>query len=229
MNIDPQQRFLFAVETDQGPLAVKMSNVVYSMPLGFTGSAYLAPGSKTAVRMPFELPKGLTSAASYIYADLSSGTVELPVTTGSAYKTGSLGQTFSHEYFDLTVNGFYPVESGSDLLVLDFTIKDKQDGYGTGGIASLFSMTDTAAMDEKTQAAVMLSGRGTALEQGELNDGLYYEADIQKTLEYLYGAVEEENDWGVLDNYTRRGLLFFDGSQISGDISFLRKYEHSFI
>lgn len=216
LDIDPQQRFLFAVETDQGPLAVKMSNVVYSMPLGFTGSAYLAPGSKTAVRIPFELPKGLTGAASYIYADLSSGTVELSVTTGSAYKTGSLGQTFSHEYFDLTINGFYPVESGSDLLVLDFTIKDKQDGYGTGGIASLFSMTDTAAMDEKTQAAVLLSGRGTALEQGELNDGLYYEADIQKTLEYLYGAVEEENDWGVLDNYTRRGLLFFDGSQISG-------------
>jgi hypothetical protein len=54
LNIDPTERFLYAIETEQGPLITKMNDVVYNIPMGFTGSTMLAPGASAPIRMHFK-------------------------------------------------------------------------------------------------------------------------------------------------------------------------------
>ncbi len=218
LNIDPMQRFLYAIDTDCGPLVVKMSNVVYSLPMGFTGETLLAPGSVNPVRMPFQIANELTGASSYLFGDLSNSVVHIPVTQGSAYATGSLGLTYSHEYFDLTVNALSVHPDSSSRVILDFTITDKKDGYGLGGVGDIFTLErlasegDNVTLDAKGKATVKAAtrkGLGDFASDELVAAGQLNTPDMDYTAELLYGAVEPSGEWAVYDGMSRRGLLVF--------------------
>lgn len=217
LNIQPTERFLYAIETDQGPLVTKMNNIVYQIPMGFTGSTMQAPGAKAPVRMPFEIPNKLIGNSSYLFADIQTGSVNIPVTKGTPLKTGSLGKKYSHEYFDLTINALRrESQNYNTTIVLDITLRDKPDGLGMKDIAGLLALSRTGSGDSAkhfgSSLAVGRSGIGNLSDPFVSNNvvGVSNETD-----NLLYSA---NTDFTVLDGATRRGILLFripHGSNIS--------------
>jgi Mg-chelatase subunit ChlD len=182
--IDPMARFYYVIDTQAGPLMAKMNDLVYQIPLGFTGDTLLAPGSSNMVYMPYEMPVKLAEASSWIFGDIMGGSVNLPVTTGSPYVSPSAGLKFSHEYFDLTVNALCVDPSSESYFILDITVTDKMDGYGTTGLDSIFALENSQETDE--------SRRYNTADNGSSN--------------LLYGI---GSDWAVFDGQSRRGFLKF--------------------
>ncbi len=218
LNILPQERFLYAIETDQGPLAVKMSDAVYSIPLGFSNGPLLAPAAAANVRLPFQMPIALKESKSYLFADLRGDSLQIPVTGGSPYQTASLGKSFSHPYFDLTVHALRKLANNSNKIVLDFTLRDKPDGVGLSGVQSLFMLSkeETAAADGQHKLSAAAAGKaGAAIAAGRKGLGSFGDSDNVKSVvspssatdKLLFGA---DADWAVLDNNSRRGIMVFD-------------------
>ena len=185
LNIDPMQRFYYACQTDNGMLMSRMSNAVYMMPLGFSGKTMFAPGADTEVRMPFLVSDKLRKAPGYIIADLQDASHKFQVTGGEEYKTVRSDAKFSHEYFDLFINSVAYTDDSKRTIVVDFSIEDKFDGMGTGGIDSLLLLKNNAG-----------------------NKMILY-PDMNLTSRYVYGASDKTGMWSVLDGQKRRGLLFF--------------------
>lgn len=184
LQLDPKERFYYVIETEEGPLMTKMNDIVHNIPLGFTGDTLLAPGASNTVYLPYELPAALGEASSYLLGDVSSGSLSLPVTGGRPAKTATAGARFSHEYFDVTVNALCPSPFSRSYLVLDITVQDKKDGFGTTGLDQAFALENTATSD---------------------NNRRYVEAD-EKTKEALFGIDEK---WAVFDGGSRRGIFLF--------------------
>lgn len=219
LDIDPQKRFLYALETDQGVLLTEMSDIVYNLPLGFTGKTMLAPGSCSSVRLPFVLPKELLQAKSYIYGDLQDGSLSIPVTEGGPYRTGSLGKTFSHEYFNLKVNSLARLDSESNYVVLDFTLEDKKDGLGTSGLEGVLQLQKNSTLSsaapggvrEPSQEEIGLmaaSRKGLGNFASDSNENII-EVNTEETARLLFGAYYMDGNWGAFDGQKRRGLLIF--------------------
>ncbi len=197
LNIDPMERFYYALDTEEGPLMTKMNNIVFNIPLGFTGQTMLAPGASSTVHMPYEIPEAFAGASSRIVGDISGGSLDIPVTAGSPIKTSSMGLKFSHEYFDLTINSLSTNTFSGSYAILDITVRDKKDGYGTTNLNSLFALEDTRQSDQNYK----------------------YITPTDRTNEYLYGI---DSTWAVLDGQTRRGILEFNVSYDSMDKYILR-------
>ncbi len=215
LEIDPTERLYYQLDTDRGALLTPMSDIVYNLPLGFSGKTMLAPGSCSHVRMPFTVPNALLGVSSSIFGDLASGSLRIPVTGGSAYKTGSDGKTFSHKYFDLTVNSFSLTAENSGKAVLDFTLTDKKDGEGTAGLESVLLLQKNEALDktqdgktagELQQAAAGRTGLGNFTSSSENTAGV----NIDETERLIFGAAQENGSWAAFDGQSRRGLLIFD-------------------
>ncbi|HQD30887.1 MAG TPA: VWA domain-containing protein [Clostridiales bacterium] len=190
LDLDPMERFYYAVDTTEGPLMAKMNNIVYNIPLGFTGKTMLAPGASNRFHMPFEIPEALSGVSSRLIGDISDGSLDIPVTSGSPAKTSSMGLKFSHEYFDLTINSLARSPFSNSYVILDVTVSDKKDGFGTTGLDSILAIEDKNASDDRR-----------------------YIEPYSRTSEYLYGI---DGGWAVLDGQTRRGIMEFS---VSSDTS----------
>jgi hypothetical protein len=217
LDIVPQERFFYQIETDQGLLMTPMSNIVNNLPLGFTGSTLLAPGSSSNVRLPFLLPSELLDKKGGIFGDLATGSVSFPVQNGAPLQTGGDGVRFSHQYFDLAINSFAPAADGSRQAILDFTLTDKKDGFGTSGLESvllvqqedmLSGQGDTMTDAEKASIIAGRKGLGE-FSSSEYGDSAVY-VDTAATGELIFGAVEETGTWSVFDGQSRRGILVFE-------------------
>jgi Mg-chelatase subunit ChlD len=213
LDIDPTQRFLYQIETDKGVLMTPMSEIVRNLPLGFVGSTMLAPGSCSNVRLPFILPNELLNAKSSIYADLATGSRQWDVVKGQPYNTGSEDKKYSHEYFDLTVNALSPASENSSQIVLDFTLTDKKDGEGTGGLESILQLQrkDTNEDDDSTdelQQAVMGRSGLSGFAGGESETIAI--VDLVHTNQLIFGGTQENGSWGAFDGQSRRGIFLFD-------------------
>jgi autotransporter translocation and assembly factor TamB len=83
----------------------------------------IAPGASAPVRMPFQVPLRLSGNSSYLFADLATGGVNIPVTSAEPYKTGSLGKKWSHQYFDMTINALRRVDSfPASFILFNFSL-----------------------------------------------------------------------------------------------------------
>ncbi len=211
LDIDPIQRFFYRLKTNQGELMISMSNIVRSLPLGFVGSTMLAPGSCSKVRMPFVLPNELLKNQADIYADLATGSAEWKVVSGQPYETHSDGKTYSHQYFDFTINSLAIASEGSSMVVLDFTLHDKKDGDGTGGIESILQL-ERGEQDESEASALAVGGR-SGLANFSGGDSNIATVDAFETNKLIFGALQESGTWGAFDGQSRRGILIFTLSE----------------
>ncbi len=209
--IDPTERFLYQLETDQGVLMTPMSGIVHRLPLGFTGETMLAPGSCSRVRMPFVLPDELLGMKGSVYADLATGSQQWVIKAGQPYVTGGDGKRFSHEYFDLTVNALC-LDAHSGAAVLDFTIHDKKDGEGTGGLESVLQL-ERGEPSQESAAQQMVAGRSGLGSFAGGNEDIVT-ASFGGTNRLVFGAIQEDGTWGAFDGQSRRGILVFE---ISGE------------
>ncbi len=212
LDIDPKERFYYALETDNGLLMSKMNNIVYSMPSGFYSKLKFAPGVSTNVRMPFVIGKELASAPSYLWGDVARGDIKCRVTDGKPWSGKSLNQKFSHEYFDVIINDFGRYDENK--AAVDFTVIDKVDSLGTGGVETLFTMNCKAAMPDNIGES---GNRGTiikTLTRRGLGDFASAEfsvpgiilPDMEETRNLAYGINEQ---WGAFDGQSRRGIVVF--------------------
>lgn len=216
LDINPMERFYYAVETDNGPLMNRMNNMVYSMPLGFISKMMFSPGYSSSVRMPFVIGKELASAPSYIWGDVAKGEVKCSVTDGKPWSGKKLDQKFSHEYFDLIINDMGRIDDNRYAIV-DFTIVDKpdSDGLGTGGVTTLMVLDCKAEPPDD----IVKSGNGGTIIKAVTRRGLgnfgsvsykmpgRIELDKDKTKYYAYGI---DDKWGVFDGMSRRGIAVFN-------------------
>lgn len=210
LDLNTQQRFLYAVETENGVLLTKMSDIVHNLPLGFAGSAYYAPGSVNPVRLPFALPNPLLAAKAYVFGDISGGSFHMPVQSGPVVAAGPQKHVFEHEYFTFTVNALSPVSDGSRRIVLDFTVTDKADGQGTAGFDAALTLqrdTDGSVITE----AVSRKGIGNFSSTSDLYAKAgTYTADLRDTRALIFGASDDDSTWGAFDGQSRRGLLIYN-------------------
>lgn len=212
LDINPKERFYYALETDNGLLMSKMNNIVYSIPSGFYSKLKFAPGASTAVRMPFVIGKELASTSSYLWGDVASGDIKCKVTDGKPWAGKKLGQKFSHEYFDLIINDFG--RYSSNKVAVDFTVVDKADSLGTGGVETLFAMNCKAAMPDNVEESgnhgtiiKTLTRRGLGnFGSAEFSVPGRISPDMEETRGLAYGINEE---WGAFDGQSRRGIVIF--------------------
>lgn len=212
LDINPKERFYYALETDNGLLMNKMNNIVYSMPSGFYSKLKFAPGASTAVRMPFVIGRELASASSFLWGDVARGDIKCKVTEGQPWSGKKLGQKFSHEYFDVIINDFGRYDG--NRAVVDFTLVDKPDSLGTGGVDTLFSMNCKAAMPDNIGESgnhgtiiKTLTRRGLGnFSSSEFSVPGVIVPDMNETGRYVYGVNDQ---WGAFDGQTRRGIVVF--------------------
>lgn len=210
LDLDPQQRFLYAIETESGVLLTKMSDVVHNLPLGFIGSAYYAPGSVTPVRLPFALPNSLLKAKAYVFGDLKGGNFRMPVQDGPILTAGPQKRVFDHEYFTFTVNSLSPDRADSRRIVLDFTVTDKPDGQGTAGFDAALTLQRNTEGSVITEA-LSRKGIGNFGSTGDLYAKAgTYTPDLRQTNALIFGASDPDSTWGAFDGQSRRGLLIYN-------------------
>lgn len=219
LDIDPTQRFYLSYPTGSGLLLTKMSDVVYNVPLGFTGKTMFAPGSETKVRLPYVIPEAFADKQSALWGEIAGGSFEMPVTKGNPWNGVSEGLRYEHEFFTLVVNQIGFVEDHQ--IALDFTIIDKKDGEGTAGFdTALLLQRDVEALDYSVDTyseggrtyitAISRKGLGSFGDQSELLEpiGLVL-ADTYETQRLVFGASDPKADWGAYDGQSRRGVLLY--------------------
>jgi hypothetical protein len=182
LKLDPQKRFFYAIETDQGLLMSAMNSIVHNIPLGFTGNTMVAPGASNTVLLPYEIPAGLSEATAHVFGDVKDADVALQVTDGQAVSTYSKGIRLTHDYFDVVINDLAPSPFKSNTIILDITVVDKKDGFSTAGIHRAFALENKNERNDRNRSVEGSAG------------GL------------LYGI---DDDWLAYDGQSRRGILEF--------------------
>ncbi len=223
LNIKPQERFYYEIETNNGVFWVPMSNIVNNIPLGFNGKTMLAPASTDTVRMPYIIGDAFKSTKANIVGEVADGSFKLPIVSGNAYSGAKGTTTYENEYFTFTVNEIaYENAEWKDEVILDFTITDKADeeALGTGGIDELFylereteDVSATHTEGNKTIIdAVSRKGLGSFGDMSDMlgEQGMVY-PDKDDTSELVFGvSYANGSDWGVYEGQSRRGILVFD-------------------
>lgn len=212
LDIDPIQRFFYQIETDQGVLMTPMNEIVHNLPLGFVGNTMLAPGACNSVRLPFILPNALLNAKSSVYADLATGSKQWDVVKGQPYHTSSKADKYSHEYFDLTVNSLSPSNENSSQIVLDFTLTDKKDGEGTGGLESILQLQrgDVKENEESASEQQVVAGRSGLAAFTDGGTDSVITVDLESTNQLIFGGTQEVGAWSAFDGQSRRGIFLFE-------------------
>ncbi len=223
LDINPVERFYYSIQTDSGYLLTRMSDIVYNLPLGFTGGTKFAPGSVTKVRLPFVLPLQMLECKATLWGEIKGGSFEMAVNSGKAWTGGSDNVRFEHEYFTLVINKFAYLNDNKERVILDFTVIDKEDGEGTGGFDTmlyLFRNTDEYAdvndISGSGNGGTMINamerkGLGNFGDMSRLMEPAGIKmANLDATRELVFGASMEDADWGAYDGQSRRGVLIFD-------------------
>ncbi len=125
LDIDPAARFYLNINTGAGPLMTKMSNATALLPFGFMSPVMLAPSSPNKVRMAYPIAKSLLGVKSEIWADLDSGSLQIPVVKGDIYGGSVNKPTVSAFDMQLRINQLTTLEGikdfSSNMAVADVT------------------------------------------------------------------------------------------------------------
>lgn len=210
LDINPQERLWLRINTGQGPLLTKMSNVTHVLPFGFVSPVMLAPGSTNKVRLAYEIANGLSNTQAEIWGDLQSGSMLVPVVKGSPYGSNGSITTASTEGLKVRVNQLASLdeslENMAGWIVADVTFTDIKDGFGTIIPEDCFQLVredykkQYQAETPRVTGSIGLGDFGS----GESSEGIL-EPDYA-TSRLLYGI---NNDWPVFDGAERRGLILF--------------------
>lgn len=209
LDIEPSQRLLYSIDTAQGPLLTKMSDVTNQIPFGFMKPVMLAPASNNMVRFAYQIPNILSNTNSEIIGDLKDGTLHIPVTKGKAYGNPVNKPKLPGDGMEIRVNDLVRLNGiegyNEDDVILDITIFDKKDGEGTSGFEDAFTLVRNDYVEKKPSGAT--AGQ-TGLGNFAAGDGEseYIVPSDNSTGSLLFGI---DGDWAVFDNSSRRGLILF--------------------
>ena len=222
LDIDPAQRLWLRVNTNQGPLLTKMSDVTATMPFGFISPVMLAPGSANKVRFAYPVANALANSKAEIWGDLHSGSLEIPVVKGSPNGNTVDKPKASIEGLDLRVNQLTNLDEtiegyNTSWIVADVTFTDtSRDGFGAVIPEDCFQLV---RKDYEQNYQDTISGNNSPLKgdvtadsaglgdfaSGDSSEGILEPEYATRWL--LYGISE---DWAVFDGAQRRGLILFN-------------------
>ena len=95
--------------------------------------------------------------------------------------------------------------------MLDFTLHDKKDGDGTGGIESILQL-ERGEQDKREASALAVGGR-SGLANFSGGDSNIATVEAFETNKLIFGALQESGTWGAFDGQSRRGILIFTLSE----------------
>ena len=200
LKMNPQDRFYLNIKTAEGPFLVPVHTATALLPYGLLRPVTLGPGSSNKVRLAFQTPNALGAMPTELYVDLFGGATVLPVSGGSAENSGAGGAAvIPGKGASLTVNSLSRIRdiesSNGNFVVVDATLADEPDGFGSSGFRETFKLVPVQAP----------AGR----EVSELRPD-------PVTDELLLGI---DKDWAVFDGTSRRGLLVFSIPNNQADLN----------
>ncbi|XID92897.1 VWA domain-containing protein [Paenibacillaceae bacterium WGS1546] len=200
LKLNPQERFYLNFKTAEGPFLVPVHTATALLPYGLLRPVTFGPGSSNKVRLAFQTPNALGTMPTDLYVDLFGGATVLPVSGGtSGGKEATDAAAIPGKGVSLTVNSLSRVRdiesSNGNFVVVDVTVDDERDGFGSSGFRETFKLAPVQAP----------AGR-------EVSD---LRAD-PITDELLLGIGK---DWAVFDGSSRRGLLVFSIPHNQADLS----------
>ncbi|KJS87395.1 MAG: hypothetical protein JM58_04385 [Peptococcaceae bacterium BICA1-8] len=213
LDIDPAQRLWLRVNTNQGPLLTKMSDVSATMPFGFIYPVMLAPGSANKVRFAYPVANALTGTKAEIWGDLNSGSLEIPLVKGSPYGTAVDKPKASIEGLDVQVNQLTNLDDtiegyNTSWIVADVTFTDtSRDGFGAVIPEDCFQLV-RKDYEQKFEETIFVTEKGVGLgnfASGDSSEGILQPEYATRWL--LYGI---DDDWAVFDGAQRRGFVLFN-------------------
>lgn len=215
LDIDPSEVFWLRIDSEQGAFFLPLHALTSNLPLGFGESRMVAPGSYNKVRLVYELPEELAKHPSALYVDLREDDVILPLHLGGDGQKGTETLKRSDNYVEaegirLYINEVAPLhERGSSaehIVVVDCTLVDEPDGFGTSLEGFLKLVRDDYAGVQSEVDVVKLvtqGGLGDFTDSGEV----YYELEPSIQTDALALGL---GDAVVKDGESRRGILIFE-------------------
>ena len=206
LDIDPASRLWLRIDTANGPLLTKMSDVTAALPFGFLSPVMLAPGATNTVRFAYPIAKALAGAKMDLWGDVQSGSLQIPLVKGSVYGKASNKQTLTGDGFKLKINQLTNLDGvdgfNSSSIIADVTFTDIKDGFGTQIPEDFFQLVRKDYVESQWVTAEH-AGIGN-FSSGGLTDGVELPDHSSSLL--LYGV---GHDWPVFDGAERRGLVLF--------------------
>lgn len=206
LDIDPANRLWLKIDTANGPLLTKMSEVTVAMPFGFLSPVMLAPGATSTVRFAYPIAKALAGVKMDIWGDVQSGSLQIPLVKGNVYGKASNESVITGDGFKLKINQLTNLDDvegfDSAYIVADVTFIDVKDGFGTQIPEDFFKLVRSDVVQSQW---VKAEGAGLGnFGSGGLTDDILLPEYFSSKL--LYGVGD---DWPVFDGAERRGLVVF--------------------
>ena len=200
LKMNPRERFYLNIKTAEGPFLVPVHTATALLPYGLLRPVTLGPGSVSKVRLAFQTPNALGAMPTDLYVDLFGGATVLPVSGGSAENSGAGGAVaIPGKGVSLTINSLSLIRdiesSNGNFVVVDVTLSDEPDGFGSSGFRETFKLAPVQAP--------------TGREVSDLRPDPI-------TGELLLGI---DKDWAVFDGASRRGLLVFQIPHNQADLN----------
>jgi len=224
LNIDPSERMLMRLKTDNGDFYLPLSPRTSHLPFGFYSPTTVMPGAKNRVKQVYQMPKLFDGLTSELYIDLADEDVIVPIFEKDSLAAGHMA-SFSHEYFDADVNNVFYFDGpiggySNNYIVADVTIHDKKDGFATSGIGENFTVGYELNTQVEASDSVGLGNFATS------NYG--YDGSIQElgrdestigissyTSDLLLGM---DSETVIYDGTSRRGIMVFEISEDMSDL-----------
>lgn len=213
LDIEPRERLWLRIYTANGPLLTPMSEVTTVMPLGFASPVMLAPSSTNKVRMVYPMAKALSGIKSDLWGDVSTGSLQVPVSKGNPYGKAASKTALSGDGLQVKINHLTTLKDieGYDerWVVADVTFADTKDSFGTQINEDFFRLIhkDFAAGTSQDSSDIQENAGQASLSNfgsEEESEGIIRPYGAENL---LYGI---QGDWAVYDGEERRGLVLFN-------------------
>ena len=225
--LNPSERMHLLIPSDHGAFYLPIDPATELLTFGINNELMVSPGADNPIRMAFLVPEILANYGSELMVDLVEDDVNIPAQTGPLFSDSKSKMdpvTFSHDYFDLTVNNLVFHEGtlgdlGSNYAVLDLTVTDHPDGFATRGVLdamrlvkdgfeleALLAYTDLDAYHEKRLEKALSSSGLSGFASPQLIESPELVAAHDLTSNLLLGF---DDDTIVYDGTARRGFVVF--------------------
>ncbi|MCK8060458.1 MULTISPECIES: VWA domain-containing protein [unclassified Fusibacter] len=197
LDINPSERVSLELETANGAYYVPVHPKTAMIPFGNYSQRMIAPGSENMAKWLFEIPSGLTDLKSNLFIELYGEDIRImtkaPLSSGEPLSAvvsfeGDADQDgvadFRFNILSATITDGYNEDIGPDQLVFEVSIEDYEDGFSTGGIEEILTISGLNQYGDPSNAY------------------LSYQS------EELILALNEESV--VYDGTHRRGILVYD-------------------
>lgn len=221
LELEPTERIHMTVPTSDGDFWLNIHEATSLVPYGHYQKRQLAPGSNNKLLWLFEMPEILKDMASDLYFNLSGADVRMQINAGSIVDLKEevlfegFGDGFTVRVHDAFKTGQNSGFVGPDMLVVDVTIQDAEDGYSTQGIPELFYCKGVDQENDE-QYEGYLSWISDDMLLGLNDDSIVYDGTSRRGfLVYQPGSYDDAISWQLKSSFFQDLVIDLDTDDLS--------------